>query len=243
MAMAGRPMTRVRLDEVRDNTQDITVRSVGPVTTRHLWLEILDPGGTGDGIARLYELEVYRSGASEKKYNCANRGFYRINRNLTEGIRLITIQEISVEDIENFWDIHMKYLVEDGIITREEDKEFFQSSAYRDTLKGHMLRDHDKHHMVCFVRSGVRIGACQYCTYQSEDGECFIMDFWVFPEYRGNGTGHDCFHALSAYTKKDGALYYVINCAKEASHRFWLSLGFADSGTDSYGERLMIKES
>lgn len=96
--------------------------------------------------------------------------------------------------------------------------------------------------MVYFVRDGVRIGASQYCTYKSEDGKCFILDFWVFPEYRGNGTGHECFHALYEYTKKDGAIYYALNYAKENSRRFWLSLGFFDNGTDEYGSPLMKKE-
>ena len=156
---------------------------------------------------------------------------------------MITIQEIPVEEIETFWDIHFQYLVEDEIITSEEDKEYFQSSEYRGILKGQMSCDIDRHHMAYFVRGGIRIGACQYRTFQSSDGECFIMDLWVFPEYRGNGTGHDCFHALLEHTKNDGALYYVINYTKEDSHRFWLSLGFADNGTDEYGGRLMIKES
>ncbi len=74
-----------------------------------------------------------------------------------------------------------------------------------------MLRERDQHHMVYFLRGGERIGAAQYNTYQSEDGKCFILDFWVFPPYRGNGTGHACFAALEAYTRADGAAYYEIN--------------------------------
>ena len=62
-----------------------------------------------------------------------------------------------------------------------------------------MERPTDKHHMVYFVRDGKKIGAAQYNTYQSEDGKCFMLDFWVFPEYRGNGPGHACFEAFEAY--------------------------------------------
>ena len=109
-------------------------------------------------------------------------------------------------------------------------------------LKGHMSRTPDKLHMIYFVRDGVRIGASQYCTFKSEDGKCFILDFWVFPAYRGNGTGHECFHALSEYTRRDGALYYALNYAKEDSRRFWLSLGFVDNGMDECGTSLMIKK-
>lgn len=154
---------------------------------------------------------------------------------------MIRIEEIPVERIYEFWDIQFRYLAEDGIITTDEEKEYFQGAEYRDILKGHMLRTPDTLHMVYFVRDGVRIGASQYCTYKSEDGKCFILDFWVFPAYRGNGTGHECFKALYQYTKEDAARYYVLNYAKEDSRRFWSSLGFVDNGIDEYGSPLMIK--
>ena len=45
------------------------------------------------------------------------------------------------------------------MITTEEEKAYFQSSEYRDVLKGHMSRTPDKPHMIYFVREGIRIGA------------------------------------------------------------------------------------
>ena len=151
----------------------------------------------------------------------------------------IQIEEIPVEHIEEFWEIHIRYLIDDGIITDEEDIEYFQSAQYRDIIKAHMLRPMDKHHMIYFTCDGVRVGAAQYNTCQSEDGKCFILDFWVYPEFRGNGTGHYCFEALFRYTAADGALYYEINCTKENAHRFWLSLGFRDCGVDEDDMPLM----
>lgn len=157
---------------------------------------------------------------------------------------MITIEEIPVERMEEFWKIHMEYLLRDEIIAEEdeEDKAYFQGDEYRGMIKAHMLREVDRHHLVYFVENEKRIGAAQYNTYQSEDGKCFILDFWVFPEFRGNGTGHACFKALEAYTKKDGALYYEINCEKENSRRFWLDNGFVDNGVDEYDMPLMIKK-
>lgn len=154
---------------------------------------------------------------------------------------MITIEEIPVERIGEFWELHIRYLMEDGIITDDEDVEYFQNGEYRDVLKAHMLRQRDRHHMVYFVEDAQRIGAAQYCTYQSEDGKCFIMDYWVFPQFRGNGTGHRCFEALENYTKADGAGYYELNCDRENAMRFWASLGFADNGVDEYGMKLMIR--
>ena len=151
----------------------------------------------------------------------------------------IQIEEIPVEGIEEFWEIHLRYLIDDGIITDEEDIEYFQSAEYRDTIKAHMLRPIDKHHMICFVCDGVRIGAAQYNTYHSEDGKCFILDFWVFPEFRGKDIGHQCFEELRQYTAADGALYYEINCDRENAQRYWKSLGFTDCGVDEYDMPLM----
>lgn len=151
----------------------------------------------------------------------------------------IQIEEIPLEQIDAFWDIHIRYLVDDGIVTDEEDIAYFQSAEYRDIIQAHMLRSVDRHHMAYFVLSGKKIGAVQYNTYQSEDGKCFILDFWVFPEFRGKGTGHQCFAALMQYTKADGALYYELNYSKENAHRFWKSLGFVDCGVDEYEMPLM----
>lgn len=147
-------------------------------------------------------------------------------------MRTIDIEEIPVSSIDEFWNLHIRYLINDGIISDSEDIVYFQSDEYRETLRAHMQRPNDKHHMVYFLQEGRRIGAAQYTTYKSEDGKCFLLDFWVFPECRGNGTGHLCFDALYHYTKAAGALYYEINCTKENAHRFWSSIGFVDFGFD-----------
>ena len=86
---------------------------------------------------------------------------------------MITIQEISTEKADAFWKEHMKYLVEDEIISEEEDIEYFSVVEYRTVLIDHMERETDKHHMVYFVRDDKRIGAAQYNTYQSEDGALY----------------------------------------------------------------------
>lgn len=155
---------------------------------------------------------------------------------------MIYIEEIPAGAIDEFWIAHLRYLVDDGIAIEEEDRNYFQSEEYRSVIYSHMLREQDRHHLVYFVRDGVRIGAASYCTYQSEDGKCFILDFWVFPSFRGNGTGHRCFDVLKEYTAEDGALYYEINCdGREDRMRFWHSNGFADNGLDEWGVPLLIR--
>ena len=157
------------------------------------------------------------------------------------GPRDIRLEEIPVEGLGEFWDRHIRYLVDDGIITDEEDVEYFTGREYRGILEDHMRRGTDRHHMVWFRRDGARIGAASYCTYQSEDGKCFILDFWVFPPFRGGGTGRRCFEALERYTRARGARYYELNSEKEASVRFWKSLGFTGNGEAEYGMPLLIR--
>lgn len=154
---------------------------------------------------------------------------------------MIGIEEIKPKDLPAFWDAHIRYLIDDGIISDEEDIAYFSGDEYRGIIEAHMQRDRDRHHLVYFMRDGERIGAASYCTYQSEDGKCFLLDFWVFPAFRGNGTGHRCFEALEQYTNVDGANYYEINSEKPDSVRFWKSLGFTENGTDEYGMPLFIR--
>ena len=63
----------------------------------------------------------------------------------------------------------------------------------------------------------------------------------MFPEYRGNGTGHACFEAFECYTRLDGALYYELNSEKEDFIRFWKSLGFVENGVDEWDMKVFVK--
>lgn len=159
-----------------------------------------------------------------------------MNANISD----IFIKEVPTDELKAFWKIHFKYLVDDGIITDDEDKEYFQSKEYRGIIEEHMKREIDRHHVVYFFLKDTQIGAAQYNTYHGEGGKCFILDFWIFPEYRNKGLGHTCFRALESYTKVDGALYYEINSEKEDSVRFWKSVGFVENGVDEYGDPLWI---
>lgn len=154
---------------------------------------------------------------------------------------MIAIEEIPISRAHEFWKQHIEYLIQDGIITEKEDLAYFQSNEYRSVLEAHMERDTDRHHMVYFMEEGQRIGAAQYCTYLSEDGKCFILDFWVFPSCRGGGTGHRCFSALEERAKSAGAVYFELNSDRENAIRFWKDNGFLENGVDEYGMQLFIK--
>lgn len=155
---------------------------------------------------------------------------------------MIDIREISVNEVSAFWDKHIKYLVEDEIITDKEDIEYFLSSEYRDFLENRMIVDKDRHYFAYFYENDVEIGAVQFTIYTNEDGkyfgECFIMDFWIYHEFRNKLKGLECFKKLEKYTKPLGANHYVLNSMKENSIRFWEKLGFRENGVDEWGMKL-----
>lgn len=59
---------------------------------------------------------------------------------------MITIQEIPIEKVDEFWDIHMKYLVEDEINSEKEDSIRFWKSL------GFVENGVDEWDMKVFVR-------------------------------------------------------------------------------------------
>ena len=89
---------------------------------------------------------------------------------------MIKIEDIPAEKINEFWNLHIRYLVEDGIISDEEEIACFTGNEYRGILEEHMIRSTDKQHMVYFCQDGIRIGAASYCTNQSEDEN---VSFWI----------------------------------------------------------------
>lgn len=151
----------------------------------------------------------------------------------------ITMRQLCASEAQEFWDAHFTYLVEDGIITEEWERDWFSGREYRGHIERLTEREPDRLRMVWFLQDGERVGATQYVTYKSEDGKCFILDFWVFPGRRGAGVGRRCFDKLRECTQADGARYWQLNFATEGAYRFWLAQGFCDTGVDEHGVPLM----
>ena len=77
--------------------------------------------------------------------------------------------------------------------------------------------------------------------YTTEDGKCFLMEFCVYPEFRGNGTGKECAKVLLNWAKENGAFYAELNYGGDIRReRFWQSAGFMRNGFDEWGDPLMI---
>lgn len=159
-------------------------------------------------------------------------------------IRPITIREaMTTKDIERFWQQLHAYHIRD--IFPEPDSEerayFLDDSLYRAHMEKIHSREKDKCYYLFFVRDGQEIGFAMPVIYNSEDGKCFLMEFCVYPEFRGCGAGKRCADAFLRWAKDMGAAYTELNCDTTERIRFWNYSGFRLNGRDEWGVPLMLR--
>ena len=155
----------------------------------------------------------------------------------------ITIREaIRSTDIAAFWEQLHTYHKRDIFSDPEsEDLEYFLGSEYYDHMMKIHSRPQDRCYFLFFQRDGQDIGFAMPVIFTSEDGKCFFMEFCVYPEFRGNGTGKECARVLLDWAKEYGALYAELNHgSNERRRHFWDTVGFIENGADEWGEPLMI---
>ena len=155
----------------------------------------------------------------------------------------ITIREaIRSTDVAVFWEqLHIYHKRDIFPNPKSEDLSYFLGSEYYDHMMNIHSRPQDRCHFLFFRRDGQDIGFAMPVIFTSEDGKCFIMEFCVYPEFRGNGTGKECAKVLLDWAKEHGALYAELNHGSNQRRRhFWESVGFIENGADEWGEPLMI---
>ena len=89
-----------------------------------------------------------------------------------------------------------------------------------------------RQHAELFRKNGQNIGLAMTVIYLTEDRKQFILEFCVFPEFRGNGTGKACARALLDWGKANGARFAELNADDPRRTRFWASFGFIPNGRD-----------
>ena len=155
----------------------------------------------------------------------------------------ITIREaITENDVAVFWEqlqiYHQRDIFPDP---GNEDLEYFLGSEYHDHMMKIHGRPQDRCYFLFFHRNGQDIGFAMPVIFTSEDSKCFIMEFCVYPEFRGNGMGKECAKVLLDWARENGALYAELNYgSNERRRRFWESAGFIENGADEWGEPLML---
>ena len=155
----------------------------------------------------------------------------------------ITIREAVTEtDVATFWEqLHIYHKRDIFPDPNSEDLEYFLGSEYHDHMMKIHSRPQDRCYFLFFHRDGLEIGFAMPVIYTTEDGKCFIMEYCVYPEFRGNGTGKECARVLLDWAKEHGALYAELNHgSNERRRHFWETVGFIENGADEWGEPLMI---
>ena len=155
----------------------------------------------------------------------------------------ITIREaVTNDEIAHFWEQLYLYFKRDILAGKPiEDLSYFLGSEYHEQMMKLHGRQQDRCFFLFFERGGQDIGFAMPVIYTTEDGKCFIMEFCVKPEYRGNGLGRECARVLLDWAREYGALYAELNYGSdERRERFWRSVGFVQNGADEWGDPLMI---
>lgn len=140
----------------------------------------------------------------------------------------ITIREaITENDVALFWEqLHTYYKRDMFPDPNAEERDYFLGDEYRSTMQEIHDRPQDRCYYLFFQRNGQDIGFALPVIYTSEDGKCFIMEYCVYPEYRGNGTGKECAKVLLNWAEEYGALYAELNYgSNDRRLRFWKSVG------------------
>lgn len=122
-----------------------------------------------------------------------------------------------------------------------EERESFLRSKYHNHRMKSNGSPQDRCFFLIFHRGGQDIGFAMPVIFTTEDGKCFIREFCVYPEFRGNGTGKACARTLLDWAKEHGARYAELNYGgHERRRHFWESVGFIENGADEWGESLML---
>lgn len=154
----------------------------------------------------------------------------------------ITIREaLTEQDTAFFWEqLHAYHKRDIFPDPNDEDREYFlDDTQYRAAIEALHERPYDRCQYLLFCCSDTVIGFALAAIYHTEDGKCFLLEFCVLPEFRGNGTGTCCAEAFFAWAYAGGARYFEINCDTAQRQRFWKRLGFQMNGYDEWGVSLM----
>ena len=153
---------------------------------------------------------------------------------------------VSEKDIKRYWDMQRTMLQNDVFCAEdllapftEEEKELLLSSSRCDQIEALCHRKKDPIRRLFFAQNEEIVGFVMYCIYASEDGKCFVFDFYVMPHLRCQGAGSAFFALFKAQAMHEGAAYFELNTHCVRAFRFWKRQDFLENGTDDAGVILL----
>lgn len=144
-------------------------------------------------------------------------------------------------EVSLFWNYLYAHFERDIFPNPEdEDREYFFGDEYRQAIEKSNNSDVDRCRYLFFLEEDTIIGFALVVFYDSEDNKCFLMEFAVLPEFRGNGKGTEVAKMFINWAEKNKATYIELNADGEKRRRFWERLGFKANGLDEWGMPLMM---
>ncbi len=155
--------------------------------------------------------------------------------------QIIIREAVSPRDLAFFWEqLHSYHRQDIFPDPADPDRGYFLGEEYRTQIEALHARSADPIHYLLFQQEGRDVGLALTVIYGAEDGKQFILEFCVFPEFRGRGAGTACAGALLRWGRDRGARYAELNTDAENRRRFWVRLGFVPNGCDEWGVPLML---
>ncbi|WMM23961.1 GNAT family N-acetyltransferase [Tissierella sp. MB52-C2] len=135
-------------------------------------------------------------------------------------------------DVTTFWKLFDSYINELSInasLGDDFDLDYFYSDEYRDAIEELRIRDKNPLRILFINKEEIIIGFLMYVTYFDEDGKCFLMEYYIQPNYRNLGYGNSAYLKAENHINDEGALYIELTPTNEANERFWSGVGFEKS--------------
>jgi GNAT superfamily N-acetyltransferase len=135
-------------------------------------------------------------------------------------------------DVAAFWKLFDSYINELSVnisLGDDFDLDYFYSDEYRDAIEKLRIRDKNPLRILFINKEEIIIGFLMYVTYFDEDGKCFLMEYYIQPNYRNLGYGKSAYLKAEKYINDEGALYIELTPTNELNERFWSGVGFKKS--------------
>lgn len=135
-------------------------------------------------------------------------------------------------DVTTFWKLFDSYINELSVnasLGDDFDLDYFYSDEYRDAIEELRIRDRNPLRILFINKEEIIIGFLMYVTYFDEDGKCFLMEYYIQPNYRNLGYGNSAYLNAENHINDEGALYIELTPTNESNERFWSGVGFEKS--------------
>ncbi len=135
-------------------------------------------------------------------------------------------------DIVAFWKLFDSYINElslNASLGDEFDLDYFHSDEYRGAINKLRTRHTNPLRIFFISKDEIIIGFLMYVTYFDEEGKCFLMEYYIEPNYRNLGYGRLAYLKAEKLINDEGASYIELTPTNESNERFWGSVGFKKS--------------